>query len=770
MIRKSAFFTACMAALLLLACGGNPDVTKRKLLDSGDRYFEQEKFKEAAILYRRAIAQDRRFGEAYYRLALAELKLGRTMQSIQALQRAAELSPENTDAFVKLTEFYLAIYYADETAGQRPLDELKHLIERAEKNQTDAVAVVRAKGQLALALDDTEEAVARFREALTMDPAHPATTIALIEALASAGRMDEAEKEGLALVERDKTYGAAYDRLYRMYALAKRFDAAERIARLKAENNPADIGAQLQLADHYNLLGDTGRRDAVLERLTASPDAYESGPVRVGDYYSRLGEFDAAVAQYRQGAEKDAAHAAEYKLRAAEALAAAGRFADSAAVAEEVLREWPNNSKAKVLRSSLLVQGGIPEQAQTAINEFESLVAVIPQNPVLRYNFGRAYMAAGDTDKAMVQFQEAANLHNRYQAPRFALGAIYMERSQPAMAARLADEVLAINPGSIDGRLLRARAAISLGELNQARGYVESVLRDEPFNATAQLLLASLNVGDKKFDEAVKILRSVRQTAPNDPRGVRALVGAYSAQGKHEEAQRVIDSEIAKRPGSAELRAMSAGVARAAKQYDRAIADYNRLLEINPNSAQIHIALGNVLYDAKRYGDAELHFRQARMLQPKSVDPALRLALLLGELGRQEETVALLDEVLKLAPENPVALNNMAYLLSAQPASLDTALTLAERAIGRAPGNATILDTLGWIYLKKNHSDKAVEVYQELVTTYPNNAKWRYHLGMALYQKGDRVRARRELEQALDRKPNDELKEKITNLLSQVGA
>ena len=54
-------------------------------------------------------------------------------------------------------------------------------------------------------------------------------------------------------------------------------------------------------------------------------------------------------------------------------------------------------------------------------------------------------------------------------------------------------------------------------------------------------------------------------------------------------------------------------------------------------------------------------------------------------------------------------------------------------------------DTLGWIYLKKNLSDNAIEIFQDLVAKAPNQSTFHYHLGMALYQKGDKPKAIKEL-------------------------
>ena len=55
-------------------------------------------------MYRNALKRDMRFGEAYYRSALAELKLGRLGEAARDLQRAVELQPENLDAHTQTDE------------------------------------------------------------------------------------------------------------------------------------------------------------------------------------------------------------------------------------------------------------------------------------------------------------------------------------------------------------------------------------------------------------------------------------------------------------------------------------------------------------------------------------------------------------------------------------------------------------------------------------------------------------------------------------------
>ena len=178
--------------------------------------------------------------------------------------------------------------------------------------------------------------------------------------------------------------------------------------------------------------------------------------------------------------------------------------------------------------------------------------------------------------------------------------------------------------------------------------------------------------------------------------------------------------------------------------------------------------MGTAYYRSSNLAAAEQQYRKARDLDPNDIASNLRLAVLLGETGRVEEAKPFLERVLQLDPGNTIALNNLAFFLLNTPGQLDRALALAQKAFRQAPDNITIADTLGWIYLKKNISDGAIKIYEELAAKEPGRAKWRYHLAMALAQKGDKSQARTELQKALGNQPTKEEELKIRELLAEM--
>jgi len=81
-----------------------------------------------------------------------------------------------------------------------------------------------------------------------------------------------------------------------------------------------------------------------------------------------------------------------------------------------------------------------------------------------------------------------------------------------------------------------------------------------------------------------------------------------------------------------------------------------------------------------------------------------------------------------------------------------------------------ISDTVAWIYLKKNLNQNAIEILGGLVNKHPNQPTFRYHLGAALLQQGEQVKARIELETALGNRPSPEEAEKIKGLLAKTSS
>src|SRR6185295_1163822 len=82
-------------------------------LEHGNKLFNEGKLSDASLNYRKAIQKNPKFGEAYYRLGLAQLKEGSMTEAYQSLTQAADLMPGNVEVETKLGEVALTAYMLD---------------------------------------------------------------------------------------------------------------------------------------------------------------------------------------------------------------------------------------------------------------------------------------------------------------------------------------------------------------------------------------------------------------------------------------------------------------------------------------------------------------------------------------------------------------------------------------------------------------------------------------------------------------------------------
>jgi len=139
--------------------------------------------------------------------------------------------------------------------------------------------------------------------------------------------------------------------------------------------------------------------------------------------------------------------------------------------------------------------------------------------------------------------------------------------------------------------------------------------------------------------------------------------------------------------------------------------------------------------------------------------------------GRASEVKPAYDELLKGEPDNAIALNNLAFIKAEEGVDLDGALAMARRALQKLPNSPDIMDTVGWIYLKKGMSDEAIGAFRDAVQAFarlvgaPERSTFHYHLAMALLQKGDHSGAMQELQIALKNNPSKVEEQQIRELM-----
>lgn len=766
------------------ACSRDPNVVKRKYLESGNRYFERGKYREASIMYRSALRKDARYGEAYYRLGLTSLKLKQPGIALRQFHRAFELLPEGplrAETSNRLTDLYLAQFLLD-TRRESPIrNDLASLLKNPRLTAFDRL---RLEAHIAWKDGGLDEAVEKFRQADRLRPQDPSLRLALAQALMAKGEtllgqvgaeaakpwFEEAVRISMEVIERNRDFAPMYDVLYGHYMRQGLLSEADRIRQLKVDNNPKIADFRLQLATHYLQTNRPGQAQKVIDALLAERETFPDGRDRAGDFYMMHQQFDKAIEYYRTGLEGSGEQWLHFQRKIVDALVAQGKRDQAAALLDqEILKRFPRDPVAQALRASLRLESGSAAQLQQAISELQESVRKLPNNPVVRYNLGRALYLRGELEQAQIHFETAAKLRGDYLPPRLVLCELHLRRREYAAALTMAEQILTQAPEDFTARLLRSQALEGLGRSEEARASMLEAGRISASSPAALISLGILEINSRHFDAAARVFQQCLSRFPGQPLCTLGLAEAYTGQSEFSKAQALLEGELERNPSRRDLRLALSNVHTLAGRYDAAIAILKKMEAAEPASADLQVRLGDTY---RRRGDlpaAIEHFRRALQLQPDNADVHVWLALLLHMTGRANEARQHYQDILRLQPDNGIALNNLAYVMAENGGDLDLALTYAQRARLKLPGVPEVADTLGWIYIKKKLTANALAIYDELVAKYPTNPTYRYHRGMALLQRGDRSEARKELEAALRNGPEPEERAKIEDLMRRIG-
>jgi tetratricopeptide (TPR) repeat protein len=796
---RSIRLVAVILAVLvgLASCSRDPEVVKKHYLESGNKYFDKGRYKEASIQYRNALKRDPKYGAAYYKLALVSLKTSDIGGAVSSLRRAVELihkdQPDYWDSVVKLTEIYLAVakgekQYMEEVDkfiaellkhdpnsfdGHRLVGDLNYYKATVAYNKAveadKSKYVEESKQRRAEGLTFLDAAAAEYRKADSIKPGQLGVSMQLARALAAKGDFAGSETLYRRVIAKDKTYQYAYTELYRMFLFQNKPGDAEQVLKLAFDNNPKQYGFLTLLAMHYFGLQRHDQMVGVLNTIKSHAKDFDQAYLTVGDFYLRTGDGDSAIREYKEGIAKDVKKKATYQKRVIEVLMRQGKASEAVEVNSEILKENANDNDARGLAATFLLEKG---DVAKALAELQAVVTRAPNNPVSHYNLGRAHAARGEHEQARQQFQIAIDKNPNYVLARLAMAKLQVARQEFDAALKTAEAILAIDKGNVNARLIESAALMGLKKFGDSRVMLDTMLKTNPGSPDVLYQLGVVNLAESRYKEAEDAFRRSYQLNPANSRGLMGIVETNMAQNKTEEALKLLQAESDKSPGRVELLLSLANVAVRAGKYDLAIQTYERILSQTDKSVKagdIYLRMGETY---RRKGDANNAIKalqKARETLPDNPFVLATLGLVLDGASRKPEAKQFYEATLKVDPNNAVVLNNLAYLMAETGGDLNDALTKVQRAKQIKPDVFEISDTLGWIYLKKGLADNAIDVFKELVAKEPHHATYRFHLGMAYSQKGDKTKAMEQLKEALKFNPLPDEKGKIQALITKLG-
>jgi tetratricopeptide (TPR) repeat protein len=763
MPRHRLIFPLVLIGLLLSSSCG---FTARRAFDKGTKLYEKGQYAEASIEFRRAVQKDPKFGEAYLKLGLTELKQASPRSAADALQHAVALMPDSTESKAALAQLYVNAYMTDPRG-------IAGLYQQASQFTTDLLSKdpnsydgLRLKGYLAIADNKPKVAIENFQRANQIQPDHADVVSLLVQNLFRDGQSQPGESLASRFLEGHKDYAPLYDILYGHFMELKRPGDAEEVLKRKIANNPHNSFFVTQLCRHYWATGQRDQAAPLLTQITSRPQEFPEGHLDAGNFYADNGDWNNAIREYEAGIEANPKNKLAYQKRLATALLSTGRRPEAEKTLDAILKDHPDDDDARASRAALRVANATPQDIDHAVADFQALLEKQPSNLKYAYQLGRAYELKGANEAAKAQYLAILRLSGSDIPTLDSLSHLYLREQRYADAKRYSDTWLAADSRNPSARLVRSASLFGLGDYGQTRAVLTGLIRDYPKLEGPYLQLGLLDLQEKRYDEAEALLVKHYQPGQGDVRLLRGIVEIYGARAKWDKGIALVQKELDAAPHSIEIRRLLAETSGRGSRLDLAIEQYQKLLEMQPASPDIPFQLG-LLYDAKgQFDQALVQFQSAQRMNAKDPLPPALMGKVLEQTGRRQEAISNYRESLRLDSQNASVMNNLAFALAESNGDLNEALQVALRAVQKSPNNPEIADTLGWVYLKRKDIPSALQVFENLRQRQPRNASFRIHLAMAFLEKGDTTSAHHELTAAQELHPSAQQQSQINQLLA----
>ena len=731
-------------------------------------------FKEAAAAVERALVLAPESAEVWYQKGSVTHVSGDLQATLAAYARAIKAQPAHVEARVARAGLLLDLGRAADAEadvielsriapGEPRAAYLRALLAERSGKPVEAQAALKEVTEL---IDPVPIDFIRYR-----------TQLLMLNGLAHFGLNErEKAKQYLETFQKQQGNTPASKLLAQIYLGESNIDRAIEVLESYLKANSADGQAMTLLGSAYLSKGQSAKATGLMQQALKTKDNPAFRTV-LGLSLIRSGQGGSGIAELEMAYKQDAT-----QTQAGTALVGLylrnGQAAKAVTVAESLVKQQPQNASFfNVLGMSKGQAGDLPG-AKAA---FEQAVKLNAAFVAPKINLARIEIATKAYDAAAVRLSAILKTNEKNTEAMGEMAVLSERRGQQADAQRWLEKATDLSgpkevrwgialsefhlrndratpaleaikrvssklTDDLSVLLAYARAQIANRDMVGAKSTLANATRAADYNPAPQVQIALLQLAANNVAGAAYSLEKALSTQPEFLPAQALMTEVELRQGDSAKAEKRAKDIVAKHPKRSIGHSLLGDIAIARNQPAAAQDAYRRAhqLESTPDTLlRLMSAMGNL-----EGGKAAIQLAEQWMkTHPNDARTQRALADGYARTGNFAAAKKAYEGLLKIAPDDGPALNNLANVLMRlkDPA----AVTVAEQAVAKFPGNANAIDTLGWALYIGGQTDKALQLLRDARLRDPAHPEIRFHLATVLAQTGRKTEAREELEAAL---------------------
>ncbi|RJP80932.1 MAG: tetratricopeptide repeat protein [Candidatus Zixiibacteriota bacterium] len=343
-----------------------------------------------------------------------------------------------------------------------------------------------------------------------------------------------------------------------------------------------------------------------------------------------------------------------------------------------------------------------------AVMQLQTAARMEPDNVQVLEFLSDLMMATGYMDSAVALMQRIIDLRPEDDRYHRNLAGLYLRLDRPAEAIAQYEAILDRNPEDVETLSQVSTMYIVLKDFEKALDASHKLYSLDSTDDRVAFTLASLLAELKQSEEADHYFARAVKLNPDDPRYYTNWAYLHVGNQGYWQAINILQKGTRHHPNAPDIWSLMGSAYERAGQDSLAVRSLDRALELDATQLGPYITLGFI------------HDRR----------------------GEVEKAMDIYAQGLAIAPEDPLLLNNYAYLLAERKIRLGEALTMVQTALQKSPGNPSYLDTAGWVYYGLGEYNKAREYLERALALDSENATILEHLGDVYAALGDKEAAR----------------------------
>ena len=271
------------------------------------------------------------------------------------------------------------------------------------------------------------------------------------------------------------------------------------------------------------------------------------------------------------------------------------------------------------------------------------------------------------------------------------------------------------------------------GEFSAAQLLFKKILKLEPNNELALMLLGLLAAQNKEYQLSITLLSKSISINPNYVDALYNRGNVLQNIDCFEEALDDYNKVILLKPEYSAAYNNRGNILRKLYRYEESLRDYNKAISLNPDYVNAYYNRVNVLKEIKRYGEALDDLNKVILLKPNYAEAFNNRGNILKEFFRFDEALSDYEKAISIKPNYAKAFYNCGVIFYQQ-GDFEKAINSYKKATEINPQYADAYNNLGNCYSEINDLNTAISIYEQALELNPNYVEVNFNLATALYK------------------------------------